>query len=223
MAERAMKLVAAAVVGAVFAGAVLFVVHSNQPSVVASPVAKKGGTDADHAQLAQLTAQLHELQLSLTAVRSQLAARQDESPAGRSAAAEPAQPAQSRDVEAERAAEAEKHREYMATVAQAFASEKSDPAWANRASSRVDSVFGDDNVLRNVTRRVECRQRSCRVEVADEAAAQVNERMQLVAMGLADLLPNISAEHVDQADGHRVMVLYMSSQPLIPGAATQGK
>ena len=110
----------------------------------------------------------------------------------------------------------------MAGIAQEFAGQKIDPNWANRASSRLEAVFGSDEVLHNLSRNVECRDQICRVEIEDDGTNRLNGRMHFIAMGLADVLPNISAEHVDQGNGRGTMVLYLSSQPLFQ-AVTQGK
>ena len=102
----------------------------------------------------------------------------------------------------------------MAGIGRTFAGQWVDPIWANHASSRLDAAFGNDEVLHNASRNVECREQICRVEIADDGTDRLSRRIPVIAMGLSDVLPNISAEHVDTGSGHGTMVLYLSSQPL---------
>ncbi len=71
-------------------------------------------------------------------------------------------------VEAQRAADAQRRHEYMASIEQAFANEKVEPMWASRASARVGSTFEGDEMLRNIAHTVECRQKTCRVQLDDD-------------------------------------------------------
>jgi hypothetical protein len=50
------------------------------------------------------------------------------------------------------------------------------------------------------------------VQIDDDASGRLSGRMPFLALGLADVLPQVSAEHIEQANGHGAMVLYMSSQ-----------
>jgi len=203
------KWIVAAVIITACAGATLF--------LLGSPLASSdAGNDAnaDGAQLARLSAQVEALQRELSTVEAQLATRQAPVPVRVPATV-------SRDVEQERAEEAEKQHEYVATIAQAFARQKTDPAWATRASSRVEAVFGNDEALQKMTRNVECRDQTCRVEIEDDGTGQLNGRMPFIAMGLSDVLPNISAERVDRGGDRSSMVLYLSSQPLARAAPVE--
>ena len=107
----------------------------------------------------------------------------------------------------------------MASIEQAFGNEKVDPAWASRASARVGSTFEGDEMLRNVTHTVECRQTTCRVQLDDDGSGRLSGRMPFLTLGLADVLPQVSAEHLDQPNGRGAMVLYMSSQRLAAAAS----
>jgi hypothetical protein len=168
----------------------------------------------------QLSGRLDAAQRQLTAVESRLAVQPAQAPAV--AATDPGAAEQVRDIDRERAEEAERHRDFMLTVQQRFAAERVDINWANRASDRVGSAFSGDDTLRNLSRKVECREQMCRVEIEDDGTGQLSTRMPVIAMGVADVLPNISAEHVDRGDGRGALVLYMSSQPFVQVAA-QGK
>jgi len=115
-------------------------------------------------------------------------------------------------VEEQRARDPERPRAYMAGVEQAFANERFDAAWASGASSRVASTFDGDEILKGIARTVECRSQTCRVQIEDDGSGRLARRMPFVAIGLADVLPTISAEHIDNGNGRGAMGLYMSSQ-----------
>ena len=81
---------------------------------------------------------------------------------------------------------------------------------ATTAATRVNAALEDDEALRDVSHSVECRQQTCRIEVGD--ADKLNERMPSIALSLADVLPNISADRVERGAGHDAMVLYLSNR-----------
>jgi hypothetical protein len=117
-------------------------------------------------------------------------------------------------VAEQRAAYAERRREYINGLAQSFAGETVDAVWANRAAARVNAALEDDEALRDVSHTVECRQHTCRMEVGD--ADKLNERVPGIALSLADVLPSISADRVDRGSGHDAMVLYLSNRHSAP-------
>ena len=121
-------------------------------------------------------------------------------------------PNEADDIQAVRAADAERRRTYMAGVAEAFARERVDGAWAGRTSVRVNAALNGDDVLRGFAHSVECRSQSCRVEIADDGAGTLSRRFPFVALSLADVLRALATEPVDPSSGHGGMVIYMSNQ-----------
>jgi len=116
-----------------------------------------------------------------------------------------------------RAADAEQRRVYMEAVAQAFSNEKVDASWSSHVSSRVNGALDADESLQGVARAVECRDRTCRVEIADDGSGSLNSRLPMIALAVADVLPNVAAERVDRGNGRSAMVLYMSMQAAASG------
>ena len=168
----------------------------------------------------QLLARVAELQQDLVALKRDLAAqRSGHPPEQRPPASGDAKVPDIERVEAQRAADAQRRHEYMASIEQAFANEKVEPMWASRASARVGSTFEGDEMLRNIAHTVECRQKTCRVQLDDDGSGRLSGRMPFLTLGLADVLPQVSAEHIDQPNGRGAMVLYMSSQRLAPAAS----
>jgi len=211
MSARGVKTIGVAVTAIAIAIAVYASIAPGRTSPVTSaPVVTPRATDN---QSAELAARIDELQQSVAALRAQLAAQKGaRSPAQASSASGDAKPSELESVEAQRAADAERLHDYMTGVAQAFANEKIDPAWASRASSRVGNTFQGDETLRTLAHTVECRQRTCRVQIDDDGSGSLNARMPYITLGLADVLPQVSAEHIDQANGRGAMVLYMSRE-----------
>lgn len=172
-----------------------------------------GGASTDSESMARMAEQVRQMEQSLKAMKLQLAAQQAAGAKGAGAAGRAAEePEQPLDPEAQRVADADRHHEYMASVAQSFNNEKVNPGWATQASTRVTSALTSDEALKDIAHKVECRAQTCRVEIRDDGS--VSKRMPQIAMGLADVLPSISAEHVDLGNGQSTMILYMSSQPL---------
>jgi hypothetical protein len=210
MSTRGMKTVGIAVI----AIAVAIAVYASTAADRASPVAAAAPAIAPRAagdKNADLAARVDQLQQSVAALAAQLAAQQKgRPPTPVTSASGEAKTPEPESVEAQRAADAQRLREYMVGVEQAFANEKVDPAWASRASARVGHTFEGDEVLRTIAHTVECRAQTCRVQIEDDGVGTLNARMPYLALGLADVLPQVSAEHIDQANGRGAMVLYMS-------------
>ena len=204
-------LVCGGIAAAVLAG-VVFVSHDLSKDMHA-PDKSSSATAAEQSRVSQLSARIEGLEQELAAMRAVSGQNQGAGP--RISPSQPS-PASARDAssdaEAVRAADAEQHRVYMETVAQAFNKEKVDASWSSNASSRLNGVLDGDESLRGLAHTVECRERMCRVEIADNGSGRLNGRLPRLALGVADVLPNIAAERVDRGDGRSAMVLYMSTQ-----------
>ena len=170
-------------------------------------------------EVAQLLQQVKELQGRLSSVRSQMA--ELSAGAAHAVPTRDEKPAEPLTVEEQRAQDRERLKTYMAGVEQSFSNEKVDAAWAAGTSSRVATTFDGDEVLKGVARTVECRSQTCRVQIEDDGSNRLARRMPFVAIGLADVLPTISAQHIEQGNGRSAMVLYLSSQATSPPASAR--
>jgi len=211
-----MKRIAGVVVLAALAGALVtyFKVRAPAATPASPPAAVRAVTPDDHSDSPRMSQQMDDLRRSLAAIQEQLAAQQRQLGAQKSTLAGAPGPPDLETVQAQRAADRERHQTYMAEVGQAFANERVDPAWAARTSALVGAAFEGDQVLRGVAHTVECRQQTCRVQIEDDGS--LNARLPRLAIGVGDVLPTISAERVDQGNGRNAMVLYMSSQRPAP-------
>ena len=166
---------------------------------------------------ARLTAQVEALQREVAALKSQAApARSQPHPSGAGTSGSVEIPKDLAATKAERAAEAEQHRAYMASVAQSFADEKIDIKWAGYAASRLAATLEDDDVLRAAAHEVECRQQTCRLRIEDDGTGRLSQRLTMMSLHIMDVFPTTAAELVDQGNGRNALVLYMSSQPSAP-------
>ena len=197
--------------------------HRFPATPASSPAAGRELADASAAHLAHATEQIEQLQRSLLALKSQLAAQQSASKEIASGQQQPSvkESSSRENVEARRAADAELYREYMAGAAQSFNNEKVDPSWATQTSSRVSATLASDDELKRYRPRVECRSRTCRVEIQDDGTGIVPTRMPHIAGAVADLFPSIAAEHIDQGNGQRMVALYLYSQPFTATASVR--
>jgi hypothetical protein len=180
------------------------------------PAQAQGTMQGDSERSARLSAQIEELQRTLTAMKAQLGAARHENTAQQAAAA-----CDSKQPEIrlrQDTADVEQRRVSTAEVAEAFSQEQFDGAWANQAAARIGSTFGKDEALREIPRTVECREQTCRLQVNEDGARTLSDRLPYVATELADVLPSISAEHIEQGSGDGALVIYLSSQPSPTGA-----
>jgi len=152
------------------------------------------------------------LAMQVAALQKEVAALKSRSPqVGAPSSAQA--PKQIESVEAQRELEAERHHAYMEGVAQSFAGERIDFGWAGNTSSRVAAAIDEDTVLRSAAHEIECRERTCRLQIEDDGSGRLSQRLTVMSLRLMDVLPTAAAELVDQGNGRNALVLYMSSQP----------
>jgi hypothetical protein len=183
--------------------------------VVSRPNIRSAGTsrpddDPAPAQVAELRRELHEL-------RSQVWA-QGRQAAGESPGAE-ASRARDPHTDAEARAEYERaRREAIAGVEAAFRGEAMDPQWSSSASAAVQTALAIDDKLRALTRGIECRSRTCRVEIADDGSGELDKTLPEVAMHLTQDLSSAVYDRSQGADGAPRRIIYLS-RPGAPQAA----
>ena len=121
-------------------------------------------------------------------------------------------PSNPADFAAISAADAKRHQDSVAAIAQVFASEKVNSAWAARTSARVNAAIEGNEPLKAVRHTVDCRGQTCQLQIDDDGSGKLPNNLPLIILSVADLFPSIIADHVDQGNGHSTTVLYMSSQ-----------
>ncbi len=205
---------ATAVIAAVAAAIFVHVSAHRAPGIPTSSTSAVAGATRDCPECRRMADQIDALQANVAAISAQLAVRggRPASLLNGGASKDSRSPSDPDEVQAVRAADAERRRTYMAGVAEAFARERVDGAWAGRTSVRVNAALNGDDVLRGFAHSVECRSQSCRVEIADDGAGTLSRRFPFVALSLADVLRALATEPVDPSSGHGGMVIYMSNQ-----------
>jgi len=168
----------------------------------ATPKPPPGESSAAASELADLRRELFELK---RVVRTQ---------GHEPVAAEPAAPAAPdprTDPEA-RADYERRYREHMAGVEAAFRQEAADPRWSSATAATVQSALAADSDLRPLARGVECRSRTCRLELADDGSGKLGKILPVFAQQVGRELPSIAYDRIVDASGTATMVLYMARQ-----------
>jgi hypothetical protein len=99
----------------------------------------------------------------------------------------------------------------IASTEAAFRSEKEDARWSQGTVAALRAAFEQaGESLRNQVSSVECRSQSCRVVIGSRASGSVAQDLPLVMSQLGAALPHVTAGQIDQGDGEKSMVLYMS-------------
>jgi hypothetical protein len=104
--------------------------------------------------------------------------------------------------------------ERMAGVEKAFRSEVRDARWSSNIESVLRSAAADDENMRGTLNSVDCRSQTCRVEIIDDGSGKVGKALPSFIIKIAQALPQARTDTVDDGNGHRTMVMYMTR----PGA-----
>jgi hypothetical protein len=99
----------------------------------------------------------------------------------------------------------------MAIVEKTFQQEPTQSSWADEAVDTVEAVLANDFFLQTVLQSLECRARTCRLELTDDEAGEVTKSLPLVLHQLAEKLPRVLANQVQYNDGSKGIILYLSS------------
>ncbi len=102
-----------------------------------------------------------------------------------------------------------KHVSMVAKVADDFLREVRDPSRAAARESRIRELTEKSGPLRHAIQSVDCRSATCRVEMVDDAAANLGETMSLFISDLTGSLPLLTTDWVKAPDGTGRYILYM--------------
>ncbi|WP_280152060.1 hypothetical protein [Piscinibacter sp. XHJ-5] len=155
--------------------------------------------------LGQIREQLHRLRSEVADLRQRMdriasmAKESDPTPADPRGYANAV--AQAEQVDAQRLAASES----------AFRGEPADVAWGQRAMAAVRDAFAQGNeAMVSQIGSIECRSRSCRVELGPEATEALAHELPMILGHLSSLLPHAAAGQVDQGNGRQSTLLYLS-------------
>lgn len=91
-----------------------------------------------------------------------------------------------------------------------FREEPVDAGWSAQATAAVRAAFASDATLAAHIHQVECRARTCRVEVASEGTDFVEASLSTIAMSLAGVLSHAATVPLADADGRPSMLVFFS-------------
>jgi len=191
--------------------------HSANAPVIAAgdnmAVTAPANAPATQTEVAALRTELTQLRAALADLRRQLH--------GVSAAATVAADGDSGKPPMNANAQAQEERQRlqeMDALESQFRQEPADTVWSSRTSSQVDEALAGIAVTPAGVRDLECRARTCRVEIAgnavaaqdDDDPASLDKGLPLLAQQLAGSLPSLTAFQVDDGHGGMNTVLYFS-------------
>jgi len=111
-----------------------------------------------------------------------------------------------------RAKEDQGRKVHVDGVAESFRKESVDPKWASATGAAIQTAFEQDSALTGVVHQVDCRASSCRVAIEDDGKGDLMKSLPLLANNLAQTLPRVTAERIEDGSGRNSMVLYMSRE-----------
>jgi len=150
------------------------------------------------------------LQADVAALHAELNQRKNEAVA----AAEPEAPPDEATAQENEA----RWREHMLEVEAKYQREARDPAWVRTATAQIEKGLTENEGLKSLVRRIDCRSETCRLEVLNDGKGVFDKQLQPFLNGVSETLPSMQADPVRNADGTTTMILYLSKNALVPGS-----
>lgn len=113
---------------------------------------------------------------------------------------------------AARAAAERERQEQMAVLEADFRQEATDGVWSFEAAGAVQEALASDETVQTALRNIECRSSTCRAEMADDDTGELGKALPVFLQQLAETLPSVTANQVDDGAGGKIMILYMSRE-----------
>jgi hypothetical protein len=182
-----------------------------------SPAAVGIASDDTKREVSRLRADLALVQGQLSALRAQ-GAEPKGAPGAASATPHTFEQMDPVTLQAKREEDAQLWKDHMAEVALAFEEETFDRGFAAPAQNAVDQAIQSNPVIRAAAGKVECRSRTCRVEVRDSRSPDVSKQLPLFLHTVGRVLPNMQADHVEDESGRSTAVLYLTNEQIVAQA-----
>lgn len=104
--------------------------------------------------------------------------------------------------------------EYVSLAEAGFNEEPTDARWASELSATIQREIADQPALRGTTKALECRSRSCKVELRDDGSAAFSSQLPQLVDELGAQISSAIFDVVEDAQGGRTQVMYLSrSEP----------
>jgi hypothetical protein len=199
--KRSQVIVTVALVGAVAAFGIHRKFHKHKPATAAAE-------EADEAPASRSGDERRRELDELARMRAQVAALQAVAAAQvRANGAAPSAPVTVEQRAEVIAKEDKERRVFLNNIETAFWRESVDPNWAQETTTSLKSTF-DMPAVKLDTKSIECRSRSCRVELTD--ASKLSDVSGIMALQIGTKLPDISVDNVIDENGHHRAIMYLS-------------
>lgn len=174
------------------------------------PETEKGEIAALKQEITRIDSQLWSLRQEIFSLKSDIKKNAQAAEGGSLAEGrkkEPVDPAQQR----EKAAKARQAK--LDALESSFRSESEDPGWSSATLAMLQTNVNNDEALRASTHHIECRSKTCRVEISDAGSnGKVSDSIVALMKQVSQTLPAISASRIDEGDGSSSMVIFMSRE-----------
>jgi hypothetical protein len=100
--------------------------------------------------------------------------------------------------------------DHTAQIAATFSNELRDPRFAIVAGEGLRTMLDNQEFASMPVQNIDCRSVTCRVEINDDGSGAVSQALPMLAVRMAETLPNIIAQRLEQPNGRATMVLFMS-------------
>jgi hypothetical protein len=190
---------------------------AGEPAVGAQPVVASAATnafaDAANPAIAELQRRVAKLDAETNELRQRLSALAVSAPAF-PAAGDPSAQAGSRPARRDAPPPASETQAADRALAEsreaAFRTETIDARWSATTVSKLQQALSAADAGAPTVRSLECRSRSCRLEIGAVDPQQLDAFMPGFANRIAGTLGSIAASPVDAADGTQAMLLFLS-------------
>lgn|GEM_PF-1220728 len=116
------------------------------------------------------------------------------------------------ELRAGREEDARRWKDHMAEVALAFNDETFDRSFSTRATGALDEAMRSNPVIKGAAEKLDCRSRTCRLEIKDAMNDTVATQLPLFLMSLHGSLPNMQADNFEAPNGKTTVVLYLTNE-----------
>jgi hypothetical protein len=101
-------------------------------------------------------------------------------------------------------------KEHIAAVAASFGREIRDQRWSTDMGEALRNTLATEELASANVQAIDCRTKTCRVELQDDGTGRMQALVPMLAVQMAESLPNLTAEQVPGPNGTMATVLYLS-------------
>jgi hypothetical protein len=185
--------------------------HANDRTRTAASTARSDAARpaAEGQDVERLRGELAQMQGQLLALRARVAEQKAPEAAVATVQPEALDPETLRE---QREASTQRWKEHMVEVAAAFEQEVLDRDFATTTTDAVGGAIKNDPVLQKVAGKLDCRSRTCRLEIHDSKSSEVSRQLPIFLQSIGRTLRRAQADYVDGENGQKTVVLYLTNE-----------